>query len=71
MSDYDALKAMFTKAKIDYDEDWNRQVLLGNETRIVKWLSVVSLDERGLAREVQFMFNYDGKLESICPLTEV
>lgn len=71
MSDYDVLKNMFTKAKIDFNEDWNRQVFLGTDTRIVKWISTSTLDDDGTFREVQFMFNYDGKLESICPLTEV
>lgn len=71
MTDYDVLKALFIKNKIDYNEDWSRQSLIGNETRVVKWITVDTLNSDRTFSEVQFMFNYDGKLESICPLTEV
>jgi hypothetical protein len=71
MSDYETLALMLRSAKIDFEEDWNRQILISNETRIVKWISVFTLDDSRNKSEVQFMFNYDGKLESICPLTRV
>ena len=71
MNDYDTLALTLRNAKIDFEEDWNRQILIDNTVRIVKWISVFTLDDSRNKSEVQFMFDYDGKLESIVPLTRV
>lgn len=61
MSDIDDMRKMLDVAKIVYHEDWNRAILIGGDTSIVRWLTVYN--ERGKPIDIQFSFT--GNLTSI------
>lgn len=66
--DYNTIMAMLNKADIFHTENWDRNVLLGSDTKLVKWISVLTVD-KGDAIEVRFIFDSIGNLESIRTLT--
>ena len=68
MPDYDRMLDMLTRAGIMFNTDWNREILLGSETRVVKWISVTNKED-GVELRVDFKFNISGGLESVSPLT--
>lgn len=68
MTDYDFMMAMLERSKIIYSTDWSRQTLLGDETRVVRFI-IVSNKTDGQIFETIFKFSNIGELENISTLT--
>jgi hypothetical protein len=70
MSDYDTIINILELRGMRFDIDWNKEALFDNETRLIKWITVRSIDETGKIVYVDFKFSQDGVLESVCPFTD-
>lgn len=63
LTDYESIIDVLRRRNIRHREDWDRNSLV-NEIKIIKWIAIFNGDE-----EIRFLFDYNGKLEGISPLT--
>lgn len=70
MSDYDVLINMFELRGIKFYTDWSKEALFDSTTRLIKWITVRSLNDNGVISMVDFKFSLIGKLESITTSTD-
>jgi hypothetical protein len=69
LTDYDKILNLLDQRGLKFDTDWNKEAMFNNETRLIKWITVRSIDETGKIVYVDFKFSQDGVLESVCPFT--
>ena len=71
MSDYDTIMNMLEIRGIKFTTDWNKEAILNNDVRLVRWITIRSLnyiDKK--INLIEFKFSANGELELVTALPE-